>query len=180
MGEQADSDNLGHGCEVCRQRWHALTEASPPTAHNDALYAMTSSVMPSWLRGAPSMCAKRALASSAAFAASRGRMKTLGMDSIAAMDRISLEHLQWHEAPSRNEHGSWWARGGVWMSASLPRALPVATHTLGRLLRRNNRFVRVNERRSPEGHLHSCPALRSTQESAQLWFGMQAFWQGLT
>jgi len=36
----------------------------------------------------------RALASSAAFAASRGRMNTLGTDSMAAMDRISLEHLR--------------------------------------------------------------------------------------
>ena len=43
---------------------------------------------------APSMCAKRALASSAALAASRGRMNTLGTDSMAAMDRISLEHLR--------------------------------------------------------------------------------------
>ena len=39
------------------------------------------------------MWAKRAFASSAALAASRGRMKTLGTDSIAATDRISLEHL---------------------------------------------------------------------------------------
>ena len=40
------------------------------------------------------MCVKRALASSAALAASRGRMNTLGTDSMAAMDRISLEHLR--------------------------------------------------------------------------------------
>ena len=40
------------------------------------------------------MCVKRALASSAALAASRGRMNTLGTDSIAAMDKISLEHLR--------------------------------------------------------------------------------------
>lgn len=40
------------------------------------------------------MCAKRALASSAAFWASRGRMNTLGTDSMAAMDSTSLEHLQ--------------------------------------------------------------------------------------
>ena len=40
------------------------------------------------------MCVNRALASSAALAASRGRMNTLGTDSIAAMDRISLEHLR--------------------------------------------------------------------------------------
>ena len=40
------------------------------------------------------MCVKRALASSAALAASRGRINTLGTDSIAAMDRISLEHLR--------------------------------------------------------------------------------------
>ena len=39
------------------------------------------------------MCVKRALASSAALAASRGRIKTFGEESIAAMDRISLEHL---------------------------------------------------------------------------------------
>ena len=43
---------------------------------------------------APLMCAKRALASSAAFAASRGRMNTLGTESMAATDRISLEHLE--------------------------------------------------------------------------------------
>ena len=42
----------------------------------------------------PSICVKRALASSAALAASLGRMKTLGEESMAAMDRISLEHLQ--------------------------------------------------------------------------------------
>ena len=35
----------------------------------------------------------RALASSAALAASLGRMKTLGDESIAAMERISFEHL---------------------------------------------------------------------------------------
>ena len=45
------------------------------------------------------MCANRALASSAALAASRGRMNTLGTDSMAAMDRISLEHLQRSTAP---------------------------------------------------------------------------------
>lgn len=39
------------------------------------------------------MCVKRALASSAALAASRGRRNTLGDDSMAATDRISLEHL---------------------------------------------------------------------------------------
>ena len=33
------------------------------------------------------------LDSSAAFMASRGRTNTLGTDSMAAMDRISLEHL---------------------------------------------------------------------------------------
>ncbi len=41
----------------------------------------------------PSMCVNRALASSAALAASRGRRNTLGDDSMAATDRISLEHL---------------------------------------------------------------------------------------
>ena len=40
------------------------------------------------------MCVNRALASSAALVASRGRRKTLGVDSMAAMDRISLEHLR--------------------------------------------------------------------------------------
>ena len=45
------------------------------------------------------MCAKRALASSAALAASRGRMNTLGTDSMAAMERISLEHLHHSTAP---------------------------------------------------------------------------------
>ena len=45
------------------------------------------------------MCAKRALASSAALAASRGRMNTLGTESMAAMERISLEHLQHSTAP---------------------------------------------------------------------------------
>ena len=39
------------------------------------------------------MCPKRNIASSAAWEASRGRMKTLGTDSMAAMERISLEHL---------------------------------------------------------------------------------------
>ena len=47
----------------------------------------------SMLPAVPLMCAKRALASSAAFAASRGRMNTLGTESMAATDRISLEHL---------------------------------------------------------------------------------------
>lgn len=45
------------------------------------------------------MCAKRALASSAALAASRGRMNTLGTESMAAMERISLEHLQYSMGP---------------------------------------------------------------------------------
>jgi hypothetical protein len=57
-----------------------------------------------WVLGckchSPSMCANRALASSAAFAASLGRMKTLGTDSMAATERISFEHLQatWEKA----------------------------------------------------------------------------------
>lgn len=47
-----------------------------------------------WDKGdVPSTWEKRALASSAALAASRGRMNTLGEDSMAAIDRISLEHL---------------------------------------------------------------------------------------
>ena len=49
------------------------------------------------------MCVKRALASSAALAASRGRMNTLGTDSIAAMDRISLEHLRAAQAAGAPE-----------------------------------------------------------------------------
>ena len=53
---------------------------------------------------APSMCANRSLASSAALAASRGRMNTLGTDSIAAMDRISLEHLRAHAGPRELPH----------------------------------------------------------------------------
>ena len=44
----------------------------------------------------PSMCAKRLFASSAALAASRGRRNTLGTLSMAAMDRISFEHLRAH------------------------------------------------------------------------------------
>ncbi len=39
------------------------------------------------------MCVNRALASSAALAASRGLMNTLGDESMAAMVKISLEHL---------------------------------------------------------------------------------------
>ncbi len=50
------------------------------------------------------MCAKRALASSAALAASRGRMNTLGTESMAAMERISLEHLQHSTAPQGHRH----------------------------------------------------------------------------
>jgi len=45
------------------------------------------------LMHAPSMWVNRDLASSAALAASLGRMKTFGDESIAAMERISLEHL---------------------------------------------------------------------------------------
>jgi hypothetical protein len=54
----------------------------------------------------PSMCAKRALASSAALAASRGRRNTLGTDNMAAMDRISFEHLHMPHERHRGDAAS--------------------------------------------------------------------------
>jgi hypothetical protein len=55
-------------------------------------------------RHSPSMCAKRALASSAAFCASLGLVNTLGTESMAAMDKISLEHLQGSQEAQGSVH----------------------------------------------------------------------------
>lgn len=71
--------------------------------HSDSLLATRASDEHS-RGGSPSMCANRALASSAALAASRGRRKTLGEDSMAAMDRISFEHLHATQHPCTPEH----------------------------------------------------------------------------
>lgn len=60
------------------------------------------------IRSAPSICAKRALASSAALAASRGRMKMFGTESIAAMDKISFEHLQSPSAQFQSSKTNTW------------------------------------------------------------------------
>lgn len=83
------------------------------------------------------MCAKRALASSAALAASRGRMNTLGTDSMAAMERISLEHLHHSTAPGGAplspavhilHHQIFWRLKFCWHAGALPGGACISGH----------------------------------------------------